>query len=335
LLPTWRRALPSENDATGKYDLAIAKAQRSLRRRETVIDGPFAETKELVLGDWPLSPGAFARRAIRDGYADVNGLRMYYEVHGSGRPVLLHGGLSTIDQEFGSVVRTLSYGRQVIAVEQQAHGRTADIDRALSCEQMADDTAALLRQLDVEQADFFGFSMGGAAALQIAIRHPQLARKLAIVSQRVGAVDREAGVAPNGDPVPLADQDRAAWDQALTQRGLAGLERAKALGRKGPYALQAAIAACHARAETRDATDWARIAELYHALAPALQGYPFLPAWDHSGSGATEVHARFLRKLTDSLLERKDVFRGMIGPADPGHADHFHFDVAPWRYVRL
>jgi hypothetical protein len=57
--------------------------------------------------------------------------------------------------------------------------------------------------------------------------------------------------------------------------------------------------------------------------------------WDRSGSPATELHARFLRKLTDSLLERKDVFRGMIGPADPGHTDHFHFDVAPWRYVRL
>jgi pimeloyl-ACP methyl ester carboxylesterase len=173
----------SENDAMGKYDLEIARAQRSLRRRETVIDGPFAETKELVLGDWPVSPGAFGRRAGRDGYADVNGLRMYYEVHGSGRPlVLLHGGLSTIDQEFGSVVRSLSYGRQVIAVEQQAHGRTADIDRALSFEQMADDTANLLLHLDIEQADFFGFSMGGATALQIAIRYPQLARKLAIVS---------------------------------------------------------------------------------------------------------------------------------------------------------
>jgi pimeloyl-ACP methyl ester carboxylesterase len=103
---------------------------------------------------------------------------MYYEVHGSGRPlVLLHGALSTIDHAFGSVVRTLSYGRQVIAVEQQAHGRTADIDRTLSLEQMADDTANLLQQLGIEQADFFGFSMGGAVALQVAGPFPSACRR--------------------------------------------------------------------------------------------------------------------------------------------------------------
>jgi pimeloyl-ACP methyl ester carboxylesterase len=167
----------------GKYDQDIARVERSLRRKRTVIDGPFAETKELVLGDWPTSPGGFPARAVRDGYAAVNGLRMYYQVHGSGRPlVLLHGGLSTIEHAFGSIVQTLSYGRQVIAVEQQAHGRTGDIDRALTFEQMADDTAELLRQLDIEEADFFGFSMGGSTALQIAVRHPELTRKLAIVS---------------------------------------------------------------------------------------------------------------------------------------------------------
>jgi pimeloyl-ACP methyl ester carboxylesterase len=167
----------------GKYDEQIAKATSAqvTRRSRTLLDGPFAETKELLLGDWRASgtPG----RPHRAGYAPVNGLRMYYEVHGSGQPlVLLHGGLTTIDLTFGNVVRALSQGRQVIALEQQAHGRTADIDRPFSYAQMADDTAELLRQLDVERADFFGFSMGGSIALQIAVRHPERVRKLAIVS---------------------------------------------------------------------------------------------------------------------------------------------------------
>jgi pimeloyl-ACP methyl ester carboxylesterase len=121
---------------------------------------------------------AFAQND-RNGYASVNGLEMYYEIHGTGRPlVLLHGALTTIDTSFGKVLPAFAETRQVIAVEQQAHGRTADIDRPLSYEQMADDTAALLRQLGIEQADLFGYSMGGGIALQIAIRHPDLVRKL-------------------------------------------------------------------------------------------------------------------------------------------------------------
>ncbi len=112
-------------------------------------------------------------------YASVNGLKMYYEVHGTGRPlVLLHGALSTIETDFGKVLPTFARTRQVIAVEQQAHGHTADIDRPLSFEQMANDTAALLRQLKIENADFFGNSLGGGIALQIARRLPDLVRKL-------------------------------------------------------------------------------------------------------------------------------------------------------------
>ena len=104
---------------------------------------------------------------------------MYHEVHGNGRPlVLLHGALSTIETDFGKVLPTFARTRQVIAVEQQAHGHTADIDRPLSFEQMADDTAVLLRQLKIENADFFGYSLGGGIALQIARRLPDLVRKL-------------------------------------------------------------------------------------------------------------------------------------------------------------
>ena len=129
-------------------------------------------------------PPAFAPGARSAGhYASVNGLHMYYEVHGRGRPlVLLHGALSTIESNFGGIVRALAATRQVIAIEQQAHGRTADVDRPLSHEQMADDSVELLRQLGIAKADFFGFSMGAACALEVAVRHPDAVRKLAVVS---------------------------------------------------------------------------------------------------------------------------------------------------------
>ena len=122
-------------------------------------------------------------RALGVGsYAEVNGLEMYYEIHGTGEPlVVLHGAYMTIDA-MGEVVPELAKTRQVIAVELQGHGRTADVDRPLSYEQMADDTAALLRHLGIEQADVFGFSMGGGVALQVAIRHPEVVRKLVVAS---------------------------------------------------------------------------------------------------------------------------------------------------------
>ena len=115
-------------------------------------------------------------------YAEVNGLNMYYEIHGTGEPlVVLHGAYMTIGA-MGVVVPSLAESRQVIAVELQGHGRTADIDRHLSYEQMADDVAALLRHLGTEGADVFGYSMGGAVALQVAIRHPEVVRKLVVAS---------------------------------------------------------------------------------------------------------------------------------------------------------
>jgi pimeloyl-ACP methyl ester carboxylesterase len=116
-------------------------------------------------------------------YISVNGLEMYYEIHGVGRPlVLLHGAFSAVGTSFGDVLPELAKARQVIAFEMQAHGRTADIDRPLSYEQMVDDTVAALKQLGVEKADFFGFSMGAGIALQVAIRHPEAVRKLVLAS---------------------------------------------------------------------------------------------------------------------------------------------------------
>ena len=116
-------------------------------------------------------------------YATVNGLKMYYEIHGSGRPlVLIHGGGSTIMSTFGRILPELAETHQVIAVELQAHGHTPDIDRPLSFEQDADDVAALLKQLHIEKADIMGFSNGGTTSLQVAIRHPELVNKLVLAS---------------------------------------------------------------------------------------------------------------------------------------------------------
>jgi pimeloyl-ACP methyl ester carboxylesterase len=109
---------------------------------------------------------------------------MYYETYGgSGQPlVLLHGAFSAIGTSFGKMLPGLAQGRQVIGVEMQGHGRTADIDRPLSVAQMADDTAALITQLGRGPADVLGYSLGGAVALQVAISHPEVVRKLVVMS---------------------------------------------------------------------------------------------------------------------------------------------------------
>jgi len=128
--------------------------------------------EELAMTSDPPTP-------IQSGYAPINGLQMYYEIHGSGGVplLLLHGSLGSLEM-FRPLLPALTQNRQVIAVDQQAHGRTADIDRPLRYEQLADDAAAFLRYLDLDRADVFGFSMGAAAAWQLAIRHPELVRKL-------------------------------------------------------------------------------------------------------------------------------------------------------------
>jgi pimeloyl-ACP methyl ester carboxylesterase len=121
-------------------------------------------------------------RAHEGDYAHVNGLEMYYEVHGTGEPlILLHGGVGAIEM-FGEVLPLLAQGRQVIAADLQAHGRTADIDRPLRLEAMADDIRALIEHLGLEEANVMGYSLGGGVALQTAIRHPQVVRKLVLVS---------------------------------------------------------------------------------------------------------------------------------------------------------
>lgn len=136
---------------------------------------------------------------FQSNYAPVNGLQMYYEIHGTAglaNPplILLHGGGDTIQTSFSRVLPELSQNRQVIAFEQQGYGRTADIlDRPFSFEQSADDTASLLHHLNVGQADVFGFSSGANVALQVAIRHPRMVRKLVVAS----ALFRRDGAEPS------------------------------------------------------------------------------------------------------------------------------------------
>jgi pimeloyl-ACP methyl ester carboxylesterase len=128
-------------------------------------------------------------------YASVNGLHMYYEIHGSGPPVvLIHGGFSTIESTFGRILPEFAKMHQVIAMELQAHGHTLDIDRPLSFEQDADDVAALLEQLKVRKANIIGFSNGGTTALQIAIRHPDLVNKLVLLSATYKRSGTQPGV---------------------------------------------------------------------------------------------------------------------------------------------
>jgi pimeloyl-ACP methyl ester carboxylesterase len=120
--------------------------------------------------------------AVKTGYAAVNGINLYYEIHGNGEPlILLHGGLGAAEM-FGEVVPLLAKTRRVIAVDLQAHGRTADIDRPMTFEAMADDIGALIKHLGIEKADVMGYSLGGGVALRVAVRHPDLVRKLVLVS---------------------------------------------------------------------------------------------------------------------------------------------------------
>jgi pimeloyl-ACP methyl ester carboxylesterase len=126
---------------------------------------------------------ASAQKKPTTGFAPVNGLKMYYEVHGSGEPVvLLHGAFMTISNNWTGWIEELAKTRKVIAIEMQGHGRTADIKRDFSSENLADDVAALLDHLKLPRADLIGYSMGGGVAMQYAIRHPDKVRKVVVIS---------------------------------------------------------------------------------------------------------------------------------------------------------
>jgi pimeloyl-ACP methyl ester carboxylesterase len=134
----------------------------------------------------PSPNGNQAKPGANGQYAEVNGLKMYYQIFGSGPPlVLLHGAFGFVDG-WATILPALTKTHQVIALELEGHGHTRDLDRPLTFEQIAEDTAQLLKQLNIKDADFFGYSLGGTVALRVAIRHPELVRKLAVYGSCAG-----------------------------------------------------------------------------------------------------------------------------------------------------
>ncbi|SIN76789.1 alpha/beta fold hydrolase [Chitinophaga niabensis] len=138
-------------------------------------EAPKTEPKDSITSQ-PLKP-------TDSGYADVNGLKLYYEVYGEGKPiVLLHGSFMNIPMNWAQVIPLFAKNRKVIVAEMQAHGRTKDISREFSYEAMADDVSGLLKHLKVDSADVLGYSMGGGVAFQFAVRHPEQLRRLVVLS---------------------------------------------------------------------------------------------------------------------------------------------------------
>ena len=130
-----------------------------------------------------MSGVASAQQKPTTGYAPVNGLKMYYEIHGSGEPVvLLHGAFMAISGDWNNWINELAKTRKVIAIDMQGHGRTADIKRDITYENLADDISGLLDYLKIERADLVGYSLGAGAAIECAIRHPEKVRKVVSIS---------------------------------------------------------------------------------------------------------------------------------------------------------
>lgn len=163
-------------------------------------------------GDHARRPGA------TNGYVPVNGLDMYYEIHGAGSPLaLLHGAMGTIDSCFAKLLPALAATRKVIAVELQGHGHTADVDRPLSYQQMAADTAALLKALGIGMVDLVGYSLGGAVAMQLAMQHPGMVRRVVFAG---GTSYRRDGLYPEmlAEPEAAADElTGSVWHQAYVR----------------------------------------------------------------------------------------------------------------------
>jgi pimeloyl-ACP methyl ester carboxylesterase len=163
-------------------------------------------------GDPARRPGATS------GYMPVNGLDMYYEIHGAGSPLaLLHGAMGTIDSCFARLLPALAATRQVIAVELQGHGHTADVDRPLSYRQMAADVAALLEALGLETVDLVGYSLGGGVALELAMQHPGMVRRAVFAG---GTSYRRDGLYPEmlAEPESAADDlTGSVWHEAYLQ----------------------------------------------------------------------------------------------------------------------
>lgn len=138
------------------------------------------------------------KQNAKSGYASINGLKMYYEVHGKGEPmILLHGAYQSVDKMMRGIIAEYATTRQVIAFEFQGHGRTNDIERDITYENLADDANQLLEHLRLKNVDVFAFSMGSSVALQLAVRHPEKVRRMILLS---GAYS-DAGFQPSYKPI--------------------------------------------------------------------------------------------------------------------------------------
>ncbi len=160
---------------------------------------------------------------ITNGHSEVNGINMYYEIYGLGKPlVLIHGGGSTIQSTFQQVIPLLAKHRQVIGVELQAHGRTSDRNADSSFEQDADDVATLLKHLEIKKADFFGFSNGATTTLQIAIRHPKLVDRIVLgspLAKRNGVPDWFWGMMEKATLDNMPEQLKVAYREVAENPG--------------------------------------------------------------------------------------------------------------------
>ena len=183
-----------------------------------------------------------AERAAGGAYADVNGLHLYYEVHGSGRPLLLPGGLMTIGLSFGEIIPALAQDHLVIGVELQGHGHTAATDRPVTLTNLVDDVVALLGHLGLERADIVGFSLGGIVALELAVRRPERVGRLVVAS-----VDYRPGHQEATQP---DDPDVAR--RMPTQSDFDAMRQAHAVVAPDPDGFDAFAAACSAMVHSFD-----------------------------------------------------------------------------------
>ncbi len=228
--------------------IATDDPRRLLNRRNLIRQSAAALALPALMKATPTRQGDDMPESPRQsGYAPVNGLQMYYEIHGQGEPLLLlHGAFGTVEL-WGPILETLAGNRQVIAVELQGHGRTADIDRPMSYEQLADDTAAFMRHLGLASADVFGYSLGGIIALGLAIENPDLVRKLVVVGANYNnegyypeSLAAIASLTPEmfaGTPLEEAYQEVAPDPTAfpsLVTRILELDQRLRRLARRGP-----------------------------------------------------------------------------------------------------
>ena len=234
------------------------------------------------------------------GYAPVNGLQLYYELHGTGTGAplaVLHGAFMTIEL-LGNLVPGLARTRPVIAVELQGHGHTAEIERPLTYEQLADDIAALLCYLRIGSADLYGYSLGGGVALQVALRHPQLVRTLVLVSSSYTS----DGMYP---------EVRAAIEQ-ITPDLFAGTPWRAAYDRTAPH--PEAFPTLVAKLTALDRTPFAWPAAAIAALsAPTL-----IIIGDSDGTRPEQAESTSCRSRTGSRWRRTPCSPGTTGDGCPG-----------------